>query len=73
MNRPVRIGGHTLEAKRIAEAVQRAPDKFTPHQNKVAERILFWTQRNPSVLRGGTEIQDALEGMHDSAVENSLI
>lgn len=73
MNRPARIGGHTLEAKRIAEAVRQSPDKFSVAQFNIARRILFWAERDPAVIRRDAEIQVALEGMHDLAVENGLI
>lgn len=73
MNRPVRIGGHALEAKRLAEAVRRDPDKFTADQFRIAARIMFWAAREPKVLLRDAEIQGALEGMHDLAVENGLI
>lgn len=73
MNRPVRIGGHALEAKRIAEAVRREPAKFSSDHFRIAARIMFWAEREPKVLRHDAEIQGALEGMHDLAVEAGLI
>ncbi len=73
MNSPVRVGGHTAEAGRIAALVLANQKQFTPADARLAWRISFWLNHDPKVIRRDAEIGEGLDRLHDGLVEAGLL
>lgn len=73
MNRPVRIGGHTAEAGRIAALVLGNQKQFTPGDARLAWRITFWLHHDPKVIRRDVEINEGLARLHDELIDAGLL